>query len=121
MIDTQHKQLFQAINALLDACASGHGRDALDKTMTFLADYTAKHFGDEEKLQQQYKYPDYPNHKNLHEGFKRTVADLARQLKADGPTVALVAKVNTGVGGWLVTHIQREDKKVAAHIKQHAA
>lgn len=59
-IDSEHHQLFDAINKLLDACSSGHGRDQLGETMKFLEEYIA---------------------------------------------------------GWLMTHIKREDKKVAAHIK----
>jgi hemerythrin len=118
LIDTQHKQLIQAINDLLDACSGGKGRQALDGTLDFLAKYTAKHFGDEENLQLKSGYPDYNNHKKLHDGFKVTVADLGRQLKAEGPTIALVGKVNSSIGGWLVNHIKREDTKVAAHLKK---
>ncbi|MDR2546038.1 MAG: bacteriohemerythrin [Lachnospiraceae bacterium] len=117
MIDTQHKQLIKMVNDLLEACKSGQERTKLTTTMQFLVDYTVKHFADEEKLQQQSNYPDFANHKKLHEAFKVTVLDLNKQLKAEGATNALVAKLNTSIGGWLVTHIQREDKKVAAHIK----
>jgi hemerythrin len=117
-IDMQHKQLIKAVNDLLEACSSGKGRAKLDATLDFLSHYTAKHFGDEEKLQQQFKYPDYPNHKKMHDEFRVTVADLAKQLKSEGPTVMLVGKVNASVAGWLINHIKREDVKVAAHIRK---
>jgi methyl-accepting chemotaxis protein len=117
LIDSQHKQLIEALGNLMDACSGGQGRTVLSETMDFLARYTAMHFGDEETLQRQYGYPDYPNHKRLHEGFKAVVADIGRQLKAQGPTIVLVGKVNSNIGGWLVNHITREDKKVAAHIR----
>ena len=120
-IDMQHKQLFKAVNDLLDACAAGKGRNYIEKTLTFLSDYVDEHFRDEEKLQQQYHYPDRLKHIMLHENFRRTVAELASQLKSEGPTVSLVAKVNSSVGGWLVVHIQQEDKKLAAHIRSIAA
>ena len=116
-IDAQHKQLFIAINNLLDACTSGQGRTRLSETLDFLIDYTLKHFKDEEKLQQQCNYPDHQNHKKLHEGFKTTVEDLAKQLRESGPSVALVSKVNYSIGDWLVNHIKREDKRIAAHIR----
>ncbi|MDR2757153.1 MAG: bacteriohemerythrin [Planctomycetaceae bacterium] len=121
LIDSQHQQLIKAINDLLSACATGQGRDTLHQTLDFLVSYTSKHFGDEERLQQQYQYPDYPNHKNLHDKFKVFVQDLATQMKASGPTTTLVSKVTFGVGDWLVNHIKREDTKVAAFIreKQH--
>jgi len=116
-IDTQHKQLIQAINSLLDACGSGKGRDALGSTTKFLNDYTVKHFADEEKLQIQYKYPDYANHKRYHEEFKKVVANLTKQLRDEGPTVVLVGKINSSIAGWLLNHIRREDVKVAECIR----
>lgn len=117
LIDQQHKQLIQAINELLNACAQGKGRTEVERTMRFLQDYTAKHFADEEQLQQRYRYPDYANHKRYHEAFKQTVRDLAQELQKEGPTIVLVGKLNTSVGGWLLNHIKREDVKVAAHIR----
>jgi hemerythrin len=117
-IDNQHKQLVKSVNELMEACAGGHGREKLNSIMQFLISYTVQHFKDEEKLQQQYRYPDFPGHRKLHEDFKVSVTAMAKQLNAEGPTVGLVAKVNSGVGGWLVTHIQREDKKIAEYIKK---
>ncbi|QIB70420.1 hemerythrin family protein [Aminipila butyrica] len=116
-IDQQHKQLITAINDLLDACSQGRGRDALKETTKFLYDYTAKHFADEERLQLASQYPDYINHKQYHEGFKKVVAEIVDQLDKEGPTLALVSKVNTSIGGWLLNHIKKEDVKVAAHIQ----
>jgi hemerythrin len=118
MIDTQHRQLIEAINNLMAACATGKGRENLPETIDFLTAYTIRHFGDEEKLQQQSRYPDYPNHKKLHDAFKVVVADLGRKLKAEGPTVALVGQVNANIGGWFINHIKKEDSKVAAHLHQ---
>ena len=117
LIDEQHKQLFDAINALLEACSQGKGRDSLKSTTSFLYDYTAKHFADEEKLQLASKYPDYTNHKQYHEGYKKVVRELMDQLEKDGPTIVLVGKVNTAVAGWLINHIKREDVKGAAQIR----
>lgn len=116
-IDSQHKQLINAINSLLDACASGRGRAELEGTTKFLYEYTVKHFSDEEKLQQASGYPDYENHRKYHEEFKKVTLELCTQLRTDGPTVVLIAKVNTAIAGWLINHIKREDVKVAAHIK----
>lgn len=116
-IDRQHKQLIEAINNLLDACAKGKGRDSLAPTAKFLQDYTTKHFADEERLQRESGYPDYVNHRRYHEEFKKVVADIVGQLKKEGPTIVLVGKVNRSIGGWLLNHIKRQDVKVAAHIR----
>lgn len=117
LIDTEHKQLFDAINSLLDACSKGQGRAEIEKTTKFLYDYTSKHFADEEKLQIQSRYPEYQTHKQLHEGFKKSVLELNKKLTEQGATVALVGEVNSLIAGWLINHIKREDKKLAEYLK----
>jgi hemerythrin len=117
LIDSEHKELFRAINDLLTACKSGQGKTALEKTLDFLSSYTVKHFGDEENLQVKYGYPDYPNHKQLHTAFVKFVHDLCAKIKAQGPTTVLLGQVTTGVGDWLINHIKREDVKVSAHLR----
>lgn len=119
LIDSEHRQLIQAINDLLSACSQGRGRAEMNKTAQFLQDYTAKHFADEERLQQSHKYPDYPSHRQYHESFKKVVGELVQKLNEQGPTVQLVGEVNSALAGWLLNHIKREDKKLAAFLKDH--
>lgn len=116
LIDSEHRQLFAAINNLMDACAQGKGRDQIMSTARFLTDYVGKHFGDEEQLQMRSKYPDYPAHKQFHDGYKCTIAQAAQELANEGPTLTALNKLNQVVS-ILITHIRREDKKVAAHVK----
>ena len=116
-IDNQHKELINAANDFLEACLEGKGRDNVAKTGKFLLDYTNKHFGDEEKLQMKSNYPDYQNHKKLHENFVSQVKALLSELDAQGPTVAIVGKINNLIAGWLFNHISKEDVKVAQHLK----
>jgi len=116
IIDTQHKQLFAAINDLLDTCKKGQGQLHLESSMQFLIRYTHKHFDDEEKLQQQYHYPDFINHKKMHDSFKSTIEELAKELKKEGPTTLLITKITSSTGEWLRNHIQQQDKKVAGYI-----
>lgn len=119
LIDGEHRQLIQAINDLLDACAQGRGRAEIQKTTKFLQEYTTKHFADEERLQKDSGYPDFSNHKRYHETFKKVVAELMQKLNEQGPTVQLVGEVNSALAGWLISHIKREDKKLAAFLRDH--
>ena len=116
-IDSEHKELIREINTLLDACAKGKGHSEIKKTLDFLSDYVSRHFAHEEKLQLQYHYPDYVNHKKYHEGFKKTVHNIILEYENEGATISLVAKVNRSIAEWLINHIKREDVKVAAHIR----
>lgn len=116
-IDGEHKELIEAINKLLIACSSGKGRDEIVSTVDFLNKYTKTHFGHEQALQLKYKYPDYANHKALHDGFIKVVDDLTKRLKNDGTSIQLVGEINSQLGNWLIKHIKTEDVKVAKHIK----
>ncbi|MDR2578812.1 MAG: hemerythrin family protein [Chitinispirillales bacterium] len=117
-IDSQHKELVKAVNDLLTACKDGQGADKVNATLNFLVSYTKRHFGEEEKLQEKSSYPDLPNHRKLHEGFVKVVADLSTELKQTGPTPIAINKIVRNIGDWLVNHIQKEDAKIAAHIKK---
>jgi hemerythrin len=121
LIDTQHKQLFEAINKLLEICAAGKGVDEIKKSIDFLNDYTIKHFFEEERIQQKYNYPDYPAHKQYHEAFKATVRNLTHRLILNGATEELVNEVHSSVGGWLFNHIKIQDFKLVRHIKSKNA
>lgn len=118
-IDSQHRELIKAINELLDACSAGKGREKIPATSKYLLDYTKKHFGDEEVLQVKFAYPDVTNHKKLHAGFTQDIADLNKELTAQGATIALVAKLNAKAS-WLINHIKTQDVKLAKHIKERA-
>jgi hemerythrin len=83
LIDSEHRQLFDAINALMDACAQGAGRTKISETVQFLNSYVSKHFRDEEQLQLQSKYPGYNAHHTFHEGYKRELAAAANQIGAE--------------------------------------
>jgi hemerythrin len=116
-IDNQHRKLVEAIDALLAACSQGHGRDAIEKTLYFVVDYTKKHFSDEEKLQAQYGYPGLAAHTRIHTQFITTVSGLVSDFKQNGPNIALTGKINKTLVDWLINHITIEDKKIGDFIK----
>ena len=116
LIDSEHRQLFAAINDLMDACSQGKGRDKILSTAKFLTGYVAKHFGDEEQLQMRSKYPNYPAPKQFHDGYRRKLDETAQQLSAEGATVRALGALNQEVA-MLVSHIRTEDKRLAKHVR----
>ncbi|MDR2375561.1 MAG: bacteriohemerythrin [Treponema sp.] len=117
MIDEQHKQLVVALNNFLNARTEKKSNAELKKSLDFLNDYTIKHFFEEERLQKKHQYPDYENHRNLHEGLKKVVRDLQTQLIMKGPSDALFDDVQAKVGDWLIAHIKNQDAKIGAYMK----
>ncbi len=116
VIDREHRELFAAVNRLLDACSSGKGRATLEPTIKFLLNYVDKHFAHEEDLQKKYNYPGKPSHTIFHEGYKKKLRELAGAIPASGPGVNDLANINNHIGV-LVTHIRTEDKKLGAFLK----
>ena len=116
IVDKEHRELLQAVNNLMDACAKGQGRAAIEPALKFLIQYVDEHFRHEEQLQQSSSYPDLARHRKIHEEYKRKLKEIAAQIPESGPTVADLSKVNTHVAV-LISHIRVEDKKLGAFLK----
>lgn len=118
LIDNEHKELIDRVNKLVESCETGKEKLTAVKTLDFLMDYTEFHFADEEKLQKSIAYDKFDQHKEQHDGFKKSVEDLRVMLEEEeGPTEEFVAAVNKNITQWLVNHIQTWDKAVADFIK----
>lgn len=116
LIDSEHRQLLETINNLLEACAIGNDKDRIKVTAYFFNDYVIKHCADEEKLQLQTGYPYYEYHKKLHDEFKKIVTSLIEELNRNEPPICFEDKINADIVSWLFNHFRTEDKKLAAHV-----
>jgi hemerythrin-like metal-binding protein len=117
-IDSQHKQIFRLTSNLADACAKSQSSQYLDETLDFLANYVVRHFNDEEKLQRQYNYPGFREHKQHHDDFVKTASALKAEHKREGSSEELGKKVNSVIVHWLVEHIKKDDLNMAEFIRQ---
>ena len=117
LVDMQHQKMFERLNDLVHACADGSDTAKLHDTLEFLVNYTIRHFTDEEALQLEYGYPDYDAHRNEHEKFKATVGALAQRFKESGSSAELSGDVNRMIVRWLISHIQRDDKRLSEYIR----
>ena len=116
MIDSQHKELIDKINKLLESCESGKDKLVAIKTLDYLADYTDFHFSTEEKLQEEIEYPGINEHKKEHEKLRTVVKELYEMLEEEeGPSNAFVEQVNKNVIEWLYRHIKGFDRSVAEY------
>lgn len=116
LIDSQHQELMDRMNKLLDSCELGTEKLTAVKTLDFLSDYTDYHFGAEEALQKEIAYPEYDKHAAQHEVFRNTIAELHEMLsEEEGPTDAFVKKVEENIVKWFYTHIEGFDRSVAEY------
>ena len=86
MIDSQHKELIGKINAVMESCEQSNDKAVAVRTLDYLEDYTNFHFSAEEQLQREIDYPGFQKHKEQHDIFRQTIADLQEMLQEEeGP------------------------------------
>jgi len=113
-MDNQHKRLVQLINELYVAMKSGAGGSGAGKALKGVVDYTKQHFGNEERLQQQYGYPGLGAHKTLHKELLEQVLDFKQRYESR--EAGIESKLAKFLKDWLINHIMGQDQKYAAHI-----
>lgn len=116
IIDGEHRELFRAVNRLMEECQKGKGRTALEPTARFLLNYVDQHFAHEEELQRKHNYPTMASHHLFHENYKRKLREIASKVPASGPTVADLSALNSHIGV-LISHIRTEDKRLGAFLQ----
>ncbi len=120
-IDQQHRELITRLNHLLGAMSAGHGQDELLPLVDFLAEYTVKHFGHEEGCMARHHCPVAAANKAAHDRFLLTVRDFRMQLKAKGPSVALLIDAQRELSDWVRNHIIRVDTHLRDCALAHSA
>jgi len=108
-IDRQHQKLVQMICDLHEAMRTGKGKDQVEMILGELENYAVEHFGYEEKLMEQHKYPGYLNHHKEHVAFVDKVVAFGNDFRAN--RAALTTEVMNFLKNWLVGHIKGTDQK----------
>jgi hemerythrin-like metal-binding protein len=88
---------------------AGKGNDVIGPILSDLLSYTAFHFATEEKLFQEYVYPDYPLHKKEHDNLSNKVKAFISDFRTG--KIALTIDVMNFLKDWLRNHILGSDKK----------
>jgi hemerythrin len=115
-IDAQHKALFEFIERLDNAIREKRGSVACQAILAELVDYTRIHFALEESLMRLAKYPEFDDHKKLHEKLVAEVAEL--QQKIASGTASISFELMQFLRLWLTKHILHSDQKYAAQFRQ---
>lgn len=116
-IDEQHRELIGRISDLVVACSHGKGRDEVSRLLQFMGDYVRSHFDTEEALQIKHSYPEFAAHKAEHSNFVLQLRELERQFNTAGATLPLVIQTNQSMVGWLITHINGTDRRLADFLR----
>ncbi len=115
VIDNQHRQILDYINAL-EKIISGGQRDKIKEVLDDLIDYTQSHFSFEENLLQQVNYQYLPSHKGIHELFVKRLNDCRHKFdrgeSVENDLYRLLSK-------WLINHIQHDDQDYVDSVRDN--
>ncbi|TCS79407.1 bacteriohemerythrin [Tepidibacillus fermentans] len=116
-IDRQHKELVDRLNRFIIAFNNGEEKEEVGNLLKFLENYIIEHFQDEEALQRKYNYPDYDQHKKIHDQFIKTVQNYREQFDKEGVNTGFVIKMQKTLMDWLLNHISKVDSLVGHYIR----
>jgi len=118
LIDGQHHQLVELTNQLYIACLAKEEvlqvvfRDAMSR----LVKYVRFHFDAESKLLHAINYPDYRNHKKMHDDLVKNILDTAQEYN-EGKKFVPNNLVRT-LKDWIFGHIAVYDKLYSAYTME---
>jgi hemerythrin len=116
LIDNDHRGLFETIGGLQDAIEQQRGEVVVGNTLDALIRYVQEHFSREERLMEEYGYPDFANHKKTHRTFARQVFAMQKVFEADNELVDL-DKLVEFLRGWLMHHILQSDMEYVPYLR----
>jgi hemerythrin len=114
-IDQQHRHLFEITNKLIEQAGSPEDSELVSETLTEMVNYAREHFTDEEKLMREYDYPELASHRNQHDYFINTTAELSISFMDSDNTAG--DEIVEFLKLWWTTHILKSDMKYKDFFK----
>ncbi|MFA6430204.1 MAG: hemerythrin family protein [Candidatus Paceibacterota bacterium] len=111
VIDIQHKKLLSQVNTVIAAILKGVKTKDVEDAIFFFDEYIHGHLTYEEGYMIKNNYPEFYNHRKMHEDFINKYNLFKDKLKSGVPAGELILEVETYIGQWWLNHIAVEDKK----------
>ena len=118
-MDGQHRQLIDLMNRVHDLAHAGAGKKAVVDAINTLAEYTVKHFREEEEYMDRIGFPEAKTHKVVHERLLKTFGEHVESIEAGDGSVP--DKFFSFLQFWLSAHICNVDKKYGNFSLQKSA
>jgi len=114
LIDEQHKKLIEIINLLYNSMKQGEANRALGEILNDLISYATAHFSTEEKLLDDFDYPEVEFHKEEHQNFIQKITDFKEAF--DSGKMGISVDLLEFLKSWLSKHIIKSDKKFGPYL-----
>ena|SRR2546426_10005519 len=115
LIDCQHKELLETAEELHEALSRADGLAVAEHVFIRLIDYMSNHFAAEEKLMEQYHYPQLKSHRAEHNEFASKLLAFQHDFKAGKQSV--VTTMLPYLQDWIKNHVHGSDHHFGDFIK----
>lgn len=116
LMDTHHRVFFEMIKEFSEY-PDKNNRDAIKEQIDFLIEYAAMHLGAEEELMLKANYPDFDEHKKVHDAFAQELLSLSSSFTEDPNSITADAILEI-MQHWLVSHIMGSDKRYMPYVQK---
>jgi hemerythrin len=110
-IDQEHVKLVDMLNDVHFLLSDGKRDEARQYFSQTLLNYVNEHFANEEVFMQSIAFPQFPEHKKIHENFKKTFLELLPSIESCDD--AAFRKSLNDTFTWIVGHIGKTDRRYA--------
>lgn len=114
ILDSQHKEMFNTINALYALISTGAEHMDIMKTIRYLHQYANAHFQEEEKAMQECGYPAFFSHKVMHWIYISKVNYFMEQFQ--NTDIDIQHSVLFFLKNWWKNHILIVDQKYKSYL-----
>ena len=116
VLDDQHRQLVDIVNQYDDAIRRELEPRQINEILNDLIGHTQEHFGFEENLLVEARYPELRHHQDLHRQLLQKIERFQYDF-VQGDKMVL-QEIREYLKYWLVSHIVMDDNNYIDHLKK---
>ncbi len=116
-IDKQHKSIFDKANEIFNLQSNSSTKE-IDNIFIFLMSYANNHFYEEEILMMENSYEEFIKHRRQHNYFIEEIYNIYLNYINGQAIEENLNNLKVLVIEWLANHINGDDRKYIAMIKQ---
>ena len=117
LVDGQHRNLVQHLEALFLSVEQGQPEDKVRSCLMFLEKYTQEHFHTEEQFMQKHGYPGVADHLKAHAQFRSNVKKAGLLIMSDPGSEKSLQLLESMLMNWYMEHIQGMDQKYSMFFR----
>ena len=115
-VDAEHREQLLRMARLKHAILGGGDPQTIADDLESLTDYIDAHFTSEQILMREEGYPDFEAHLREHDAAIDLLRHLESRIRSGDASAS--AEILSALKGWLVSHIDRADRALAAFLQE---